>query len=122
MSRRDALKERKSRREGRANWQFALTLSMRPFGKTRQTASLPYHFRRKNGEETNNARRAGRIRLVGRRAQEGNEETERRENRARPGFVRHRTRGGGDRGAEKVGETDRRPRRLQRSAQDAGSA
>jgi hypothetical protein len=27
----------------RLRWQFALTPSMRPFGKTRQTASLPYH-------------------------------------------------------------------------------
>jgi hypothetical protein len=32
------------RREGRANWQFALIPSMRPLGKTRQTASLPYLF------------------------------------------------------------------------------
>src|SRR5262245_24390493 len=115
MSRCDALNERKSRREGRANFPgahpgsagilaclvlgndlltetsrqgclrsqdacapriFALTLSMRPIGKTRQTSSLPYTFRRKNGEETNNARRAVRIRLGGRRSQERNEETE----------------------------------------------
>src|SRR5215475_12077976 len=31
-----------SSEKGRANWQFALTPSMRLFGKTRQTASLPY--------------------------------------------------------------------------------
>jgi hypothetical protein len=47
MSRCDPLTERKARREGRANWQVALTPSMRPFGKTRQTASLPYSFRRR---------------------------------------------------------------------------
>src|SRR5215510_8102811 len=29
-------------RKSRANWQFALSPSMRPFGNTRQTASLPY--------------------------------------------------------------------------------
>jgi len=34
------------RREGGANWQFALPPSMRPFGKTRQTASLPCPFPR----------------------------------------------------------------------------
>ena len=34
------------RREGRANWQFALPPPMRPFGKTRQTASLPDPFPR----------------------------------------------------------------------------
>jgi hypothetical protein len=33
------------RREGRANWQFALPPSMRPFGKTRQTAICPTLFR-----------------------------------------------------------------------------
>ncbi len=48
MSRCDAMKELRSRRKGRANWQFALIPSMRPFGKTRQTASLPYHFPRKS--------------------------------------------------------------------------
>jgi aerobic-type carbon monoxide dehydrogenase small subunit (CoxS/CutS family) len=31
---------------GRANWQFALIPSMRSFGKSRQTASLPYTFLR----------------------------------------------------------------------------
>src|SRR5215813_8011373 len=41
-----ALKNEKSRREGRANWRFALIPSMRSFGKTRQTASLPYHVLR----------------------------------------------------------------------------
>ncbi len=47
MSHCDALKERKSRRKCKANWQFALAPSMRSFGKTGQTASLPYHFRRR---------------------------------------------------------------------------
>jgi hypothetical protein len=76
MSRCNALKERKSRRESRANIRgaqasmpacfgqsviagnpvgrdacaprmFALTLSAPPFGKTRQTGSLPYSFRRR---------------------------------------------------------------------------
>ena len=76
MSRCNALKERKSRRESRANIlgaqasmpacsgqsviagnpagmdacaprMFALTPSMRTIGKTRQTASLPYSFRRR---------------------------------------------------------------------------
>ena len=31
-----------SSEKGRANWQFALTPSMWPFGKTKQTASFPY--------------------------------------------------------------------------------
>src|SRR5215475_14763472 len=65
----------------------------------------------KNGEERNNAKRAVRIRLVRRRAAERNEETERRENRAGPGLVQPRTRAGGDRSAEKIGETDRPSRR-----------
>src|SRR5215475_1112642 len=65
----------------------------------------------KNGEERNNARHAVRIRLVRRRAAERNEETERRENRAGPGLVQPRTRAGGDRSAEKIGETDRPSRR-----------
>src|SRR5215467_4354812 len=37
----------KARREGRANWQFALIPSMRSFGKLGQTASLPYLYRRR---------------------------------------------------------------------------
>src|SRR5215471_7862249 len=65
----------------------------------------------RNGEERNNAKRAVRIRLVRRRAAERNEETERRENRSGPGLVQPRTRAGGDRSAEKIGEADRHSRR-----------
>jgi hypothetical protein len=36
------------RRECRANWQFALPPSIRPFGKTRQTANLLNTFPRSN--------------------------------------------------------------------------
>src|SRR5262249_13140912 len=41
-----------SRRGGRATWQFALTPSMRAFGKTRQTAGLPYPFWRRQNMAT----------------------------------------------------------------------
>src|SRR5262249_18432220 len=61
-------------------------------------------------------RRAVRIRLGRRWAAERNEKAERRENRARPWLVQHRPWGGGARGAEKIGKTDRRSRQLQRLA------
>src|SRR5262249_13452775 len=39
------MKERKARREGRANWQFACFSRKTALKESRQTASLPYLFR-----------------------------------------------------------------------------
>ena len=44
MSHCDALKERKSRREGGANWPLCPVFPKDRTKESRQTASLPYHF------------------------------------------------------------------------------